>query len=45
MSSLVIRNLSRARELDRRAMSAVSGGTGSGGPGVPSLCDRNVAAV
>ncbi|MBW0449577.1 hypothetical protein EN871_01005 [bacterium M00.F.Ca.ET.228.01.1.1] len=37
MSSLIICDLSRTRELDRRAMSAVSGGTGSGVPGVPSV--------
>jgi hypothetical protein len=36
MSSLMIRDLSRTRELDRRAMSAVSGGTGSSVPGLPS---------
>ncbi len=32
MSSIMIRDLSRARDLDRRAMSAVSGGTGPSGP-------------
>jgi len=37
MSSLMIRDLSRTRELDRRAMSAVSGGTGSSVPGVPTV--------
>ncbi|MFM0737938.1 hypothetical protein PQQ51_11905 [Paraburkholderia xenovorans] len=37
MSSLMIRDLSGARELDRRAMSAVSGGTGGSVPGLPSL--------
>ncbi|CAD6557376.1 hypothetical protein [Paraburkholderia metrosideri] len=37
MSSLTIRDLSRTRELDRRAMSAVSGGTGSNVPGLPSV--------
>lgn len=37
MSSLMIRDLSRTRELDRRAMSAVAGGTGSGVPGLPSV--------
>ena len=36
MSSLMIRDLSRTRELDRHAMSAVSGGTGSSVPGLPS---------
>ena len=35
MSSLLIRDLSRTRELDRRAMSAVAGGTGA--PGLPSV--------
>ncbi|RKT22783.1 hypothetical protein B0G69_6266 [Paraburkholderia sp. RAU2J] len=34
MSSLLIRDLSRTRELDRRAMSAVAGG---GTPGLPSV--------
>jgi hypothetical protein len=33
----MIRDLSRTRELDRRAMSAVSGGTGSSVPGVPTV--------
>ena len=37
MSSLMIRDLSRTRELDRHAMSAVSGGTGSSVPGLPSV--------
>ncbi|KAE8757631.1 MULTISPECIES: hypothetical protein [Paraburkholderia] len=37
MSSLMIRDLSRTRELDRRAMSAVAGGTGSSVPGLPSV--------
>ncbi|MGQ7936120.1 hypothetical protein [Paraburkholderia sp. D1E] len=37
MSSLMIRDLSRTRELDRRAMSAVAGGTGSSVPGLPSM--------
>ncbi|PQV54117.1 hypothetical protein [Paraburkholderia sp. BL21I4N1] len=37
MSSLMIRDLSRTRELDRRAMSAVVGGTGSSVPGLPSI--------
>ncbi|HEX7933532.1 MAG TPA: hypothetical protein VF573_10740 [Paraburkholderia sp.] len=37
MSALMIRDLSRTRELDRRAMSAVSGGTGSSVPGLPSV--------
>ncbi|MFM0155316.1 hypothetical protein [Paraburkholderia sediminicola] len=37
MSSLTIRDLSRTRELDRRAMSAVAGGTGSSVPGLPSM--------
>jgi len=37
MSSLTIRDLSRTRELERRAMSAVSGGTGSNVPGLPSV--------
>ncbi|REE22870.1 MULTISPECIES: hypothetical protein [unclassified Paraburkholderia] len=36
MSSLMIRDLSGTRELDRRAMSAVAGGTGSSVPGLPS---------
>jgi hypothetical protein len=35
MSSLLIRDLSRTRELDRRAMSAVAGGAGT--PGLPSV--------
>lgn len=34
MSSLMIRDLPGARELDRRAMSAVAGGTGSSVPGM-----------
>ena len=37
MSSLMIRDLSRTRELDRHAMSAVAGGTGSSVPGLPSM--------
>ncbi|RAS35467.1 hypothetical protein [Paraburkholderia bryophila] len=37
MSSLMIRDLSGTRELDRRAMSAVVGGTGSSVPGLPSI--------
>ena len=37
MSSLMIRDLSRTRELDRRAMSAVSGGTGSSVPSLQSV--------
>jgi hypothetical protein len=39
MSSLMIRDLSRTRELDHRAMSAVLGGSGSGSavPGLPSV--------
>ncbi|KAA1010747.1 hypothetical protein FVF58_17935 [Paraburkholderia panacisoli] len=37
MSSLMIRDLSSTRELDRRAMFAVSGGTGSSVPGLPSV--------
>ncbi|MEA3085189.1 MAG: hypothetical protein QOC89_2886 [Paraburkholderia sp.] len=37
MSSLMIRDLSRTRELDHRAMSAVAGGTGSNVPGLPSV--------
>ncbi|MFM0341666.1 hypothetical protein [Paraburkholderia fungorum] len=37
MSSLMIRDLSRTRELDRHAMLAVSGGTGSSVPGLPSV--------
>ena len=37
MSSLLIRDLSGARELDRRAMSAVTGGTGSSVPGLPTM--------
>jgi hypothetical protein len=32
----MIRDLSSTRELDRRAMSAVAGGTGSSVPGLPS---------
>jgi hypothetical protein len=35
MSSLMIRDLSCTHDLDRRAMSAVSGGTGSSVPGMP----------
>ncbi|SMG55320.1 hypothetical protein [Paraburkholderia susongensis] len=35
MSSLMIRDLSGTRELDRRAMSALAGGTGSNVPGLP----------
>ena len=34
MSSLMIHDLPNARELDRRAMSAVAGGTGSSVPGM-----------
>ncbi|MFL9993143.1 hypothetical protein PQR34_19970 [Paraburkholderia sediminicola] len=37
MSSLMIRDLSPTRELDRHAMSAVAGGTGSSVPGLPSM--------
>ncbi|USU20959.1 hypothetical protein [Paraburkholderia fungorum] len=37
MSSLMIRDLSRTRELDHHAMSAVAGGTGASVPGVPSM--------
>ena len=37
MSSLMIRDLARTRELDRRAMAAVVGGTGSSVPGMPSI--------
>ncbi|RKF50821.1 hypothetical protein [Paraburkholderia fungorum] len=37
MSSLTIRDLSRTRELDRHAMSAVAGGTGSSVPGLASV--------
>jgi hypothetical protein len=37
MSSLLIRDLSRTCELDRRAMSAVAGGTGSSVPGLPTM--------
>ncbi|MFM0212585.1 hypothetical protein PQQ96_34915 [Paraburkholderia sediminicola] len=37
MSSLMIRDLSRTREIDRHAMSAVSGGTGSSVPGLSSM--------
>jgi len=36
MSSLMIRDLPGARELDRRAMSVLAGGTGSSVPGMPS---------
>ncbi|HEY2608156.1 hypothetical protein P0D88_04885 [Paraburkholderia sp. RL18-103-BIB-C] len=37
MSSLMIRDLPGARELDRRAMSAVVGGTGSSMPSLESV--------
>ena len=37
MSSLLIRDLSGTRELDRHAMLAVTGGTGSSVPGLPSV--------
>ena len=37
MSSLMIRDLASTRELDRREMSAVAGGTGSNVPGLPSV--------
>jgi hypothetical protein len=40
MSSLMIRDLSRTRELDRHAMSAVAGGTGSSVPGLPSALNN-----
>ncbi|MGF6769905.1 hypothetical protein P3T18_002384 [Paraburkholderia sp. GAS199] len=46
MSSLMIRDLSGTRELDRRAMSAVAGGTASGGaiPGLPSVAGLGTLA-
>lgn len=37
MSSLMIRDLSRTRELDRHTMQAVVGGTVSNVPGLPSV--------
>ena len=42
MSSLMIRDLSRTRYLDRRAMSAVAGGTGT--PGLPSVAGLGTIA-
>ncbi|OAJ52165.1 hypothetical protein A6V36_18795 [Paraburkholderia ginsengiterrae] len=44
MSSLMIRDLSSTRELDRRAMSAVAGGTGGSVPGLPSLAGLGTLA-
>ena len=44
MSSLMIRDLSSTRELDRRAMSAVAGGTGGNVPGLPSLAGLGTLA-
>jgi hypothetical protein len=44
MSSLMIRDLSGTRELDRRAMSAVAGGTGGKVPGLPSLAGLGTIA-
>ncbi|MFT4069948.1 hypothetical protein [Paraburkholderia sp.] len=45
MSSLMIRDLPGARELDRRAMSALAGGTGSSVPGMPSGGLGNLAGI
>ncbi|RZF26026.1 hypothetical protein EVC45_30510 [Paraburkholderia sp. UYCP14C] len=45
MSSLMIRDLSGTRELDRRAMSGIAGGTGSNVPvpsGLPGFANVNV---
>jgi hypothetical protein len=42
MSSIMIRDLSHSKELDRHEMSAVSGGTGIGSYGGGALANVNV---
>jgi hypothetical protein len=43
MSSLTIRNLERSTDLDRKAMSAVRGGTGFGSPNISVYVPINIS--